>query len=127
MLSFTDNLHSIQLFFLASFIFIWIIPCLPLSRAENYIECCAQYVNTSTDHKYNPPFCLRWLQNKTVTCKLLLDQFSIIQSRFFKKIILITESSMTSPTVIGARSPARLAIQLVKDIKSPANLGEISR
>lgn len=70
MLCFADDLHPIQLLFLTPVIIIWIVPYLPLSRRAKYIECCTYYVNNSADYEYNPPFCLRWLENKTVTCKL---------------------------------------------------------
>lgn len=102
-----------------------IIPRLPLTRTKNYVECRAQNINTSANYKHNSPFGLRWLKT-TISCERAIVDFIRIAYLVFSKI-LITDLSMICPTVIGARSPARLAIQLVKDIKIPANLGEMSR
>lgn len=71
MLSLVRNLYILQVISLTLLvILIWIIPLLPLTRAENYVECCTSDVNTTTDHEHDPPFCLRWLKVYKISLNL---------------------------------------------------------
>lgn len=97
MLSLVDGDYTFQLPFLVLLVvLIWIVPLLPLTRAEDRVKCRTYDINASADHKYSSPFSLRWLKAMTSrvnveAVRYLLRLFQSVKEGLFYLIFYMRE------------------------------------